>query len=194
MDQTLRFLQQENARLQTENQELRDEIRALQEYLDAVALLDEAAGRLSSEQELIPLLDKIFYYVLTVLDASDGSIALLDEENDRLIFTVVQGQVEKTLVNYQMPRDQGIIGWVVQHGEPVISNDIEQDPRFSPQVDELFGFETCSMLCVPLQVEGTVLGAISAINKHSGTDFSPTDQSLLSILGRVAAQALHRFN
>ena len=95
MDQTLRFLQQENARLQVENQELRDEIRALQEYLDAVALLDEAAGRLSSEQELIPLLDKIFYYLLTVLDASDGSVALLDEENDRLIFTVVQGQVEK---------------------------------------------------------------------------------------------------
>ena len=194
MDQTLRFLQQENARLQAENQELRDEIRALQEYLDALALLDEAAGRLSSEQELIPLLDKIFYYLLTVLDASDGSVALLDEENDRLIFTVVQGQVEKTLVNYQMPRDEGIVGWVVQHGEPVISNDIEQDPRFSPRVDELFDFETRSMLCVPLQVEGSTLGAISVINKHSGADFGPTDQSLLSILGRVAAQALHRFN
>ena len=93
-----------------------------------------------------------------------------------------------------MPRDEGIVGWVVQHGEPVISNNIEQDPRFSPRVDELFDFETRSMLCVPLQVEGSTLGAISVINKHSGADFGPTDQSLLSILGRVAAQALHRFN
>jgi len=193
MNQTLRFLQQENARLQKENELLRDELRLLQDYVEALNGLEIAAERLTSEQELVPLLDKILYCALTLLDATEASIALLDEERAELVYAVVRGSIESNLINFHMPATQGITGWVITHSRPAIVNDVRQDQRFSPQVDELFNFVTRSMLCVPLKTKGRVFGAISLINKHSGADFGETDQSLLSILARTAAFALLKF-
>lgn len=190
MDQTLRFLQTENTRLQSENRELQDELRLLQEYVSTLTALEGAAEELASEQELFPLLDKILYYALTLLDSTDGSVILVDEETDECVFAVVRGAIESSLVNYRMPKTQGLTGWVVTHGRPLIVNDVKQDIRFSPQVDRLFDFDTRSMLCVPMKVAKRVLGAISLINKHSGEPFTQIDQGLLSILARTAAFAL----
>jgi len=193
MNQTLRFLQQENARLQAENKQLQDDLDLLRDYLSALNKLDDAADQLVSEEELVPLLDKILYYALTISDSSDGSVVLLDDETDELVFSIVRGRIESKLTNFRMPKTQGVAGWVVTRGRPVIVNDVEQDMRFSPQVDRLFGYETRSILCVPLKIGQRILGAISLFNKSSGANFSEIDQSLLSILARVAAFALVRF-
>ncbi len=193
MDQTLRFLQQENTRLLAEGKQLRDELMVLREYLHELQRLEMAANQLTSEKELVPLLDKILYYALTLLDAEDGSIALVDEEKNQLVFAVVRGAIQSQLVNYRMPRNEGITGWVVSHGQPAIINDVRQDPHFSPNVDRLFDFETKSMLCVPMRVGGRILGAIALINRHSGQDFGEIDQNLLSLLAWIAAIALSKF-
>lgn len=193
MDQTLRFLQTENSRLQAENRQLHDELYTLQEYISTLAALESAAEELTSEQELLPLLDKILYYALTLLDSTDGSVILVDEEADECVFAVVRGAIESSLVNFRMPRDEGLTGWVVTEGLPLIVNDVKQDLRFSPQVDRLYDFDTRTMLCVPMKVGKRVLGAISVINKHSGEDFTKIDLDLLSILARTAAFALSQY-
>lgn len=193
MNQTMRFLQQENARLQQQVKQLEDERHQLQIYLDALAGLEVAAEQLTSEKDLFVLLDKILYFALTMIDAGEGSIVLIDEETDELVFSVVRGQIQGSLINYRMPRDEGITGWVVTQGTPAIINKVKQDPRFSSNVDRIFGFDTRSMLCVPLKVGEHKLGAVSIINKHSGDDFSSTDQALLSALAWIASFVLARF-
>ena len=95
MKATLRFLQQENARLQEENQRLQDELGLLREYLKALSALENAADRLSSEQEFFPLLHKILYYALSLLDATDGSVALLDRETEELIARYTCGRAAR---------------------------------------------------------------------------------------------------
>ncbi len=194
MQTTLRFLQQENARLQEENQRLQDELGLLRDYLKALSALENAADRLSSEQEFFPLLRKILYYALSLLDATDGSVALLDRETEELVFAVVRGAIEDDLIGFRLPQGEGIMGWVATHGKPTLVNEVDQDWRFSPRVDMLFGFDTRSMLCVPMGIGSQILGVIAVVNKHSGTDFGEIDQSLLSILARTAAVALSGFD
>ena len=63
MPQLFRFLQQENARLQAENQSLLEECQALRRYLSALQELSWAAQQLTSEQDLILLLDGILYHI-----------------------------------------------------------------------------------------------------------------------------------
>ncbi len=193
MDQTLRFLQQENARLLDENRLLKDELLQLRDYLKTLFQLETAANQLGSEQDLPPLLDKILYYALTLLDSGDGSIALIDDEPEELVFTVVRGDIKTSLLDYRMPRTDGIMGWVATNGRAVIVNNVARDWRFSPVVDRLFGFNTQSMLCAPLKVGERVLGVIGVINKHSGEDFGDIDQTLLSLFGSIAAVAVSRF-
>jgi GAF domain-containing protein len=192
-NQTMRFLQQENARLQMENKELLEELHQLRDYLSAVTGLETAAEHLASEQELFPLLEKILYFALTLLDSSDGSIFLLDEEADELVFAIVRGAIESQLVNYRMPKTEGLTGWAVVNGQSVIVNDVRQDWRFSPTTDERFGFETRNMLIVPMKVGREVIGAIDVLNKHGGADFTEIDRDLLAILARTAAFALSQF-
>lgn len=193
MSQTIRFLQQENARLHAENRRLVEELHRLRDYLSALTGLEMAAEHLVSEQELFPLLDKILYFALTLLDSSDGSVFLVDEETDELVFTIVRGAMQSEMVNYRLPKTEGLTGWAVANRQSVIVNDVSQDWRFSPATDERFGFETRNILVVPMKVGRQVIGVIDVLNKHGEADFTEIDRDLLSILARTAAHALSHF-
>jgi GAF domain-containing protein len=188
--QVTRFLQQENARLQEENRVLEEDNRALHRYIDALDDLYSAAQRITSEENLIDLLDEILYNAMIVLRAEDGSVLLLDEETDELVFAVVHGDIRGELRGYRIGADIGIAGWVATEGEPLIVDNPRQDWRFSPQIDEAFGFVTRSILCVPMVTRGRLIGVIELLNKYDGNEFYETDATLLSILAHIAATAL----
>jgi sigma-B regulation protein RsbU (phosphoserine phosphatase) len=181
--QFLRMIQQENTRL-------REEVTRLRDYVSNLQSLHRAARQLLSEKDIMTLLDKTLYYALTVLDAGDGALLLIDEETDELVFVLVQGSVREMLPGYRIPCYEGIAGWVAEHREPVIVNNVRIDPRFSPQVDESFGFETRNLVCVPLIARDKVLGVIEVLNKAGGQDFAEADVDLLSLLAVIAAIAL----
>jgi GAF domain-containing protein len=188
--QLIRFLQQENARLQEENKSLQEKNQDLHHYINALEDLHWATQRITSEENLIDLLDQILYHAMAVISAEDGSLLLLDEETDELVFAVVHGDIRGQLRGYRIGGDIGIAGWVATEGEPLIVNNPRQDWRFSPQIDEAFGFVTRSILCVPMITRGKLVGVIELLNKYNGTEFTEPDVTLLSILGHVAATAL----
>jgi signal transduction histidine kinase len=66
---------------------------------------------------------------------------------------------------------------------------VEEDPRFYPGIDEATGFVTRSVLAVPLEVKGKVIGVIEALNKAEG-DFSQADLTLLSSMAQTATVAI----
>jgi diguanylate cyclase (GGDEF)-like protein len=82
---------------------------------------------------------------------------------------------------------EGFTGWVALHGEPLLVNDANADPRGvsiagTDDVDE-------SMLVVPMRYDRTVVGVIT-LSKLGLGQFGPEDQRLLSILADQAATAL----
>jgi len=186
----IRFLQQENIRLKDENQLLTEEVRALRRYIRALQRLQETVHRFTPEQDILALLDETLDCALVLLDAADGSLMLIDEETDELVFVLVHGAVRERLPGYRFDRRQGIAGWVVEHAEPAIVNNVHTDPRFLPELDKVLGFETRSLVAVPLAARGRVLGVIEVLNKRSGEDFTADDASLLSILAALSASAL----
>lgn len=185
----LRFLQQENARLQEENKALREDSLAFHRYMEALKDLYWATHKITSEQNLFDLLDQILYNALGVLRAEDGSLLLLDEETNELVFVLVHGDIRNELRGYRIKSDTGIAGWVVSQREPLIVNNPRQDGRFSLDVDEEFSFVTRSILCVPMIARGKLIGVIELLNKR-GDEFTEADATLLLILGQVAAIAL----
>ena len=78
---TLRFLQQENARLQEENKTLREENLGLRQYIDALKSLAWATQQITLEQNLLVLIDQIFEIInrgkIFAVDLDD-EIALLN--------------------------------------------------------------------------------------------------------------------
>ncbi len=189
-NQFIRFLQQECTRLKDENQLLLEETRALKRYINALQRLQETVQRFTPEQDILSLLDDTLECALVLLDAIDGSLMLIDEETDELVFVLAYGVASDTLIGHRFDRRQGIAGWAAEHMEPAISDNVRADPRFLPSVDEQVGFETRSLVAVPLAARGRTLGVIEVINKRSGQSFTEDDASLLLILATLAALAL----
>ena len=189
--ETLRFLQQENTRLMDENRELREENQTLRQVLDALRALQDVSASVTPETNAVGLLDRILQSALTTIQATAGSLLLLDEDGS-LVFTVVHGDSRNELLNYRLPPGTGLAGWVAEHLEPVIISNARLDPRFSPVVDDLFHFETRTLLCVPIATPRRVLGVLNALNKSDGKEFSTADLSLLAVVAQLAASAMER--
>lgn len=185
----LRFLQQENLRLQEENKTLREGSLAFQHYLEALKDLYWATQSITSQENLLNLLDQILYNAMGVLKAEDGSLLLLDEETNELVFVLVHGDIKSKLRGHRIASREGIAGWVASQREPLIVNNPRQDRRFSMEVDEEFSFITRSVLCVPMITRGKLIGVIELLNKREA-EFSEADATLLLILAQVAAIAL----
>lgn len=191
---TLRFLQQENARMQEEINSLRQENIGLRRYIDSLKSLAWATHQITSEENLLVLIDQILDSAMDVLNAESGSLLLLDEETDELAFVLVHGDVEEELKGYRIKRDEGIAGWAATRQEALVVNNPRQDPRFYATVDETFDFFTRSILCVPMIARGKLIGVIELLNKKDHNEFNEADLSLLSILGHVAAIALEQLD
>jgi sigma-B regulation protein RsbU (phosphoserine phosphatase) len=189
--EALRALQHEVSRLKDENRELREENQTLQQVLDALRALQDVSASVTSSTNVMGLLDRILQAALTSIQATAGSLLLLDD-NEELVFTVVHGEIREELTNYRLPPGTGVAGWVAQHLEPVIIGEAHLDPRFSPLVDDMFHFETRTMICVPIASPRKVYGVISALNKVDGREFTTLDLSLLAVVAQLAATAMER--
>ena len=138
------------------------------------------------------LLEDILRNVLVTIGAADGSLLVLDEDTNELVFVISEGQVpQKNLHWKRLPPGQGIAGWVVQHRRATIVNDTHTDKRFYGEIDNEFEFNTKSLLAAPLVGGGRVLGVIELLNKSNGQLFSIGDQTLLSIICRFAGELLY---
>jgi hypothetical protein len=135
------------------------------------------------------LLEKIMDHSLTITDSEAGSILLLDDGN--LAFKIVRGSKAKDLSGKTVPKDKGVGGWVLKHGAPLFIGDVTKDDRFDSHVDDMVGFKTKSILCVPMKKRGETIGVIELLNKMSGT-YTGRDVELVSYLADQAAISIER--
>jgi signal transduction histidine kinase len=77
----------------------------------------------------------------------------------------------------------------MQHKESAIISDAASDDRFFPGVDEQIEFQTRSLLAVPLQVRGSVIGVLEMVNKIVGV-FTEDDLNLAEALAASVAIAI----
>ncbi|GIL14489.1 MAG: hypothetical protein BroJett038_32090 [Chloroflexota bacterium] len=184
------IMRRENARLQAENEQLQEELRNLREFVQILNDLTRATRSITSDAELLPLLDDIFTRALNLLNAPDGSLMLLDDETDEMVFVLVRGVLAANLRGYRIPASEGIAGWVIKNAQPTLVRDVRRDPRFSHTIDEQFTFHTQSIAAAPLIGDRRVYGVIEALNKPGDEPFDDSDLALLGLLCRFAGEAL----
>ena len=186
------FLTSEIARLKAENADLQDELNSLREFVLILNELDNSAQSVESDEDLKPILRDILVKALNLVNAADGSLALLDEENNELVFVIVLGDLASELEGFRIQADEGIAGWVMENRQPVLVADVSRDQRFFEDVDDEFKFSTKSIAAAPIIGDGKVMGVIEAIlqTKYDTDSFDEHDLELLKLLCRFAGEAL----
>lgn len=169
----------ENARLHRETQQRIDELTTLSIISQAIT------STLNLEETLTIITD----HAIRLLDAAAASVVLHDEVRSDLWFNAASGGVSDFVRKVRLPAGHGIVGWVIEHGEPALVPDVSKDPRFFNRIDEQTGFQTRSVICVPLQTDKQTTGAIEVMNKNNGS-FTPEDLRMLSWLAAPATIAI----
>jgi phosphoserine phosphatase RsbU/P len=119
-----------------------------------------------------------------LVGAERCSIWLIDARTHQLWTKVAHGVEE-----LRIPAGDGIIGACIAENRPVVVNDASQDARFHREVDRKTGYETRSLLAIPLRgSSGDVIGALQVLNKPGG--FGEQDVHLLGLAAAYSASAI----
>lgn len=153
-------------------------------------LIYEVSKKVGSVSRMTQLLEKIIKMTQQTLNASASSILLYGDNDRELFFEVASGPVGKALRRVRVSTKSGIAGWVARNGKPLIVNDVNKEKHFDRIIDEITGFVTRSIICVPLMVHRKVMGVLEVINKRDGSDFNEQDLEAVVSVAATAAMAI----
>jgi signal transduction histidine kinase len=157
--------------------------------LDSYRRLLEISQVLTSTLELFTLLDLIATAARDLTRSEATSILLIDNKTGDLYFEAATGSKSEEIKRMVVPPDS-MAGWVAREGRAQIINDVSRDKRFFSKPDESTGFQTRSMIVVPMKVKDKTIGVLEALNRADETPFTDEDVELLTTLSAQAAIAI----
>jgi len=161
----------------------RDElIVKIKDMLGRMPALIEINNAVAGALSLWALLPRLTGIISSALTVEDAHFLLHDTRNDLLYTPRSKGEED-----LMVPVDKGLTGVVFQSGEPLTLQDVRQDNRFDPTVDQEAGRTCSNWMCAPLiSAKGYNIGVCRVANKTSGA-FTPDDLTLLEALANQAA-------
>lgn len=157
---------------------------------------------LTSSLEPKEVIQRVMITIGNYFSPQNWSLLLMEENTGRLKFEIVMGVDADKLEGVHIEKGEGIVGWVCENARSAVVEDAETDKRFSSRIDDIVGFKTRSVVCVPLlNGQNKVVGAIELINKivppslqsatgqkaekviPSDDNFTETDMKILSSIG-----------
>lgn len=156
---------------------------------DLVRIL-EATRAITLTLRLSELLGTVMRLASEVVRAEASSLLLLDSATDELYFDVALGEKGDALQQIRLKKGEGIAGWVADHREPAVVNDVARDPRWAQRADKTTQFQTKSILAVPMNVRDKLVGVMEVINRADGRPFSQVDVQILEAFASQAAIAI----
>lgn len=160
--------------------------------LNALTAVSEVGRRINSILDLDRLLGELVELIQTRFGYYHVQIFLVERGSDRAVFKTSTGHGlnEKWLAEGRTMRigAEGIIGWVAEHAEPLLVNDVSQEPRYIPDDPRLLP-DTRAEVAVPLLVEGEVVGVLD-VQSTERDAFGQDDLFVLQTLADQAAVAV----
>lgn len=138
---------------------------------EQLSALLSISNLLTSSIDLPSLLKLIVTSVTELLQCEASSLFLMDRTGEQLVLKMATGPVGGEIKELRLNIGEGIAGWVAKHRRGLIVNDTQHDPRFLPAVDKATGFQTRSIIAVPLMDHEQLVGVLEILNTAKTKQF-----------------------
>ncbi|HVF35735.1 MAG TPA: diguanylate cyclase [Candidatus Saccharimonadia bacterium] len=146
-----------------------------------LAVVVQIARIATEDLELRPMLERVVGAVRDAFGWEFVAYASLDKEGGRFVCDAVSSELPSEIhVGYVRPLGYGVVGRVLQTGEPLLIDDVATCQSY---VATIVG--TRSELCVPVRHRGELLGIINAESLRVGA-FSGYLEVLQTVADQVA--------
>ena len=115
---------------------------------------------------------------------------LLDHTTDALLLEVKKGIVEGVGLKLRINRGEGIAGKVMELGEALLVENVENDPRIRQKNRQ--HYKTRSFVSVPLKIDDRTIGVLNLSDKTTGEVFDEEDLKLIQSFATHAAIVMER--
>ena len=150
------------------------------------ALLFEYMPKIAAEHKMDSLLVLMADLGRQIVQADRCSLWLIDEERHELWTKVAHGVSE-----LRIPLSAGFVGYSLKTGEPLLVEDAYRDSRFDRRSDLKNGYHTTSVMTMPMESDGRVMGVFQAINKvGDNVFFSEKDLERLKLISVYSAKTI----
>jgi signal transduction histidine kinase len=180
----------DNTRPLPQTGDLRRSFTLLRRQADRLQRILEISQILTSTYDLDELLQMILAAASELTKTEAASILLLDEGGAELRFAASTGRDRSKLMEVRVPVEGSLAGTILRSGEPMVFDNVQQDPRHFGGVDKHIAFESRSVLGVPLLMRDRPVGVLEAVNKLDSSPFSEADGQVMMTLAAQAAVAI----
>ncbi len=147
-------------------------------HVAQIELLNEVTSQLTSTLQLDELLNAAASSIQKNFNYFDVTVFLLSEDKQELVLEAHAGNFIDFLPHgYRQKIGKGLIGWVIEHGEIVLCNDVSQDPRY--MIYEYHN--TKSELAIPITIDDEIAGVLNVEDTKLHA-FDDTDIMVLETL------------
>ena len=150
--------------------------------------LVETGHVINSSLGLRQVLEEVMDSLIELVQAERGFLML--REDDELRVRIARGIDNVDLEDDAFSLSRTIVKQVVSSGEPVLTTNAQEDPRFGMEAS-VVSLQLRSILCVPMKLKEEILGVMFVDNRiHTGL-FKESDLELLSAFADQAAMAIN---
>ncbi|MFZ6027190.1 MAG: adenylate/guanylate cyclase domain-containing protein [Chloroflexota bacterium] len=146
----------------------------------------------NSSLELNEVLRIVMDTIVRLTGAERGFLMLSEagaSANEGLTMRIARNWEQESLNETEFAISRTVIQRVVVEGQPVVTTNAQEDPRFGGQ-ESIIAHHLRSILCVPLKLKGIITGVIYTDNRIRAGIFSETERDLLMAFANQAAVAI----
>lgn len=146
-----------------------------------------ACNQIHESLEIHSIMRATVSSALNLVDAEIGATGLLID--GQMAFSERCSNGEWIPLKHRFEVGEGVIGHLIKHGRPYLSNDPSQEPRINPEIDsELGGIR--QLIAIPIYgKQDGAIGCLLVFNKKSGL-FTEAEQTILEQLSSIASSAI----
>ena len=123
------------------------------------------------------------------LTGAERGFLMLRDDQGKMTTRIARNWEQESINPNEFAISRTIIHRVIEAGEPVLTTNAQEDPRFGGQ-ESVVAFNLRSILCVPLMVKDDLIGVIYADNRIRSGIFSENERDLLMAFANQAAVAI----
>jgi Nif-specific regulatory protein len=156
---------------------------------EEVSLLYEISESLNQHMDMKKSLFKVLSVLSESLSLVRGIIFLINSETGEIRIEIAHGISEDTTRKIKYLPGEGIIGRVIQSGEPAVVPRISEEPLFLDKTHsrDIVEGRDYSFICVPIKKDNRIVGAISADRPFEGKESLEKGEKLLSVVAAMVA-------
>ena len=156
--------------------------------LSKLRTLGRVAETVNSSLELDEVLRSVLDTAVDVMKAERGFLMIANPDG-KLELTTTYGIDRATVEGDDMRPSQTTVRRVFETGEPIVTTDAQQDPRFNVNLS-VRALRLRSIICVPLSIKERTIGVVYLDSRLAPGLFSPHDPDLLTAFANQAALAI----